>query len=180
MGVIGNHRNSEPTLDDQGRLLQVMKEADGCDMAPISFKEAMQAIEEGNLDPDLPPLAVKHPARIWNSLIQNLKPELQSVTKWSYQRVDNDNEAGELGDCATLAPQLTEIGRGWIATLNIALPPTHLALTTHSLFSPLPTNRYANEYFNAVSLLGGVKRFSGESRRLKVSQLSVPREKTLS
>jgi hypothetical protein len=37
-----------------------------------------------SLDADLPPLAIEHPARVWNVLIHSLPAELQPVIKWTW------------------------------------------------------------------------------------------------
>jgi hypothetical protein len=58
------------------------------------------------------------------------------------------------------------------AHLTLILPPTHPSISQHSLFHTLPKNRYLNEYVTAVEALGGIKRWSGEPRRLKVSSTS--------
>ena len=40
-----------------------------------------------SLDADLPPLAIEHPARAWNSLIHSLEPELQPIIRWDYEQL---------------------------------------------------------------------------------------------
>lgn len=57
---------------------------------------------------------------------------------------------------------------GWTATLSLALPPSHLALGEHPLKSTLPKNQYAKEYLKVVELLGGLRTWTGDPRRLKV------------
>ncbi len=40
-----------------------------------------------SLAADLPPLAVEHPARVWNSMIHSLNSNLQPIVKWDYDRL---------------------------------------------------------------------------------------------
>lgn len=39
-----------------------------------------------SLDPDRSPMAADHPARVWNAMLHALKPDLQPVVKWRYER----------------------------------------------------------------------------------------------
>lgn len=76
-------------------MAKVVEGEHGCDTPLYSFEDARRgiAIPKACLDPDLPPLAIEHPARMWNSLIHSLSPEFQPVVKWTYDRTE---EGGKL------------------------------------------------------------------------------------
>lgn len=67
---------------DDGRLLKIIDGPNGCDTPVYTFDDCPRTC-----DPDLPPLAVEHPARVWNSLIHALEPGEQPVVKWSFEEV---------------------------------------------------------------------------------------------
>lgn len=116
------------------------------------------------LDPDLPPMAVEHPTRVWNSLIHSMAPELQPLIKWEYDEMELETY-GELA--VDLEAQLSgEVS--WIAHMTLILPPTHPSVVNHPLFHVLPLNRYSAEYIKAIEALGGMKTWTGEPRKLKV------------
>ena len=58
---------------------------------------------------------------------------------------------------------------GYIANLTLALPPTHPSIISHPLAITIPKNTNTTEYIAVLDLLGGVKRYRGEVRKLKVS-----------
>ena len=95
-GVIGSTHTPLHAITAEGKryMAKVIEGEHGCDTPIYTFEDARRgiAIPEGCLDPDLPPLAIEHPARMWNSLIHSLEPSLQPVVKWDYGRV----EGGEL------------------------------------------------------------------------------------
>ena len=95
-GVIGSTHIPLHAVTAEGKryMAKVIEGEHGCDTPIYTFEDARRgiAIPEGCLDPDLPPLAIEHPARMWNSLIHSLEPSLQPVVKWDYGRV----EGGEL------------------------------------------------------------------------------------
>ncbi|WVQ78318.1 hypothetical protein IAT38_000403 [Cryptococcus sp. DSM 104549] len=128
----------------------------GCDI-PM-FREASAGHGEDarqyqiSLDPDLPPLAVEHPARVWNMMLHSLDADLQPVVKWDYEKMEAPE--GEDGDY-------------WVAHLTLILPPTHPTIAEHPLFRTLPKNRYKREYVAAVEALGGIKQWTGEPKKLK-------------
>lgn len=68
-----------------GCLLKVMDGPNGCDTPSYRFGEVPESY-----DAELPPLAVEHPARVWNSLIHGLAPENQPVVKWTYDEVSTE------------------------------------------------------------------------------------------
>jgi hypothetical protein len=53
----------------------------------------------------------------------------------------------------------------------LILPPTHPAIAQHPLFRALPRNKYTKEYLASVEALGGVRQWTGEPKKLKVSPL---------
>ncbi|KAK8869758.1 hypothetical protein IAR55_000326 [Kwoniella newhampshirensis] len=110
------------------------------------------ALHQVSLDPDLPPLAIEHPARVWNSMIHSLDPDLQPIIKWDYEKMSPEAEGGE-----TL----------WLAHLTLILPPTHPTISEHPLFRTLPKNRYKREYVSALEAIGGVKKWTGSRKKLK-------------
>jgi hypothetical protein len=96
LGVIGSTHTALHAVKAEGKeyMAKVVEGEHGCDTPLYSFEDARRgiAIPEGCLDPDLPPLAIEHPARMWNSLIHSLEPCLQPVVKWNYER----SEGGKL------------------------------------------------------------------------------------
>jgi hypothetical protein len=96
LGVIGSTHAPLHAVTAEGKeyMAKVVEGEHGCDTPLYSFEDARRGITipEGCLDPDLPPLAIEHPARMWNSLIHSLEPGLQPVVKWNYER----SEGGEL------------------------------------------------------------------------------------
>ncbi|WWC61064.1 uncharacterized protein I303_103642 [Kwoniella dejecticola CBS 10117] len=105
-----------------------------------------------SLNPDLPPLAMEHPARVWNCMIHSLQPDLQPVIQWKYRKIPPSGNGSD---------QL------WEAELTLVLPPTHPIINEHPMFHTLPKNKWKVEYASAVEALGGIQRWSGEARRLK-------------
>jgi hypothetical protein len=51
----------------------------------------------------------------------------------------------------------------------LALPPTHPSISSHPLAITIPKNTNSKEYIAVLDLLGAVKRYKGEVRKLKVS-----------
>lgn len=133
-----------------------------------------------DLDPALPPLAVEHPARVWNSMLHSLSAGVQPVVKWDYERVySGDSEGGSARHCPTAEaveasyPETIESAdvnaeAHTIAHLTLILPPTHPAIAQHPLFRVLPNNKYTKEYIASVEALGGVREWTGEPKKLKV------------
>lgn len=99
VGVIGSDQNpTEPAMTiANGRvyLTQIANGQHGCDTPSYQFDQIVQAIDKDKLNADLPPLAIEHPARLWNSLIHNLEPEMQPLVKWTYTPAQTAEE-GEL------------------------------------------------------------------------------------
>jgi hypothetical protein len=97
LGVIGSTHAPLHAVTAEGKeyMAKVVEGEHGCDTPLYSFEDARRgmAIPEGCLDPDLPPLAIEHPARMWNSLIHSMEPGLQPVVKWNYER---STEGGRL------------------------------------------------------------------------------------
>ncbi|WWD01317.1 hypothetical protein V866_008260 [Kwoniella sp. B9012] len=163
-GVIGN---TSFESDEDGDTIVVVSEA-GCDIPMIREPWSTQAqIPQGgdgegikanigphtiSLNPDLPPLAIAHPARVWNSMIHSLESHLQPVIKWDYEKILPQHQGQE-----TL----------WTAQLTLVLPSTHPTITGHPLFRSLPKNQWKKEYVAAVEAIGGVKKWAGEPRKLK-------------
>jgi hypothetical protein len=89
LGVIGSTHTPLHAVTAEGKryMAKVVEGEHGCDTPLYSFEDARRgiAIPEGCLDPDLPPLAIEHPARMWNSLIHSLEPCLRPVVKWNYE-----------------------------------------------------------------------------------------------
>ncbi|WVQ98790.1 hypothetical protein IAU59_005921 [Kwoniella sp. CBS 9459] len=140
-----------PMIRDPWSALPVFKREDGGEeRAPLG----MHTI---SLDPDLPPLAVEHPARVWNSMIHSLSSDLQPVIKWDYEKVNHEED---------------EKDTFWLAHMTLALPPSHPVIADHPLFRTLPKNRYKKEYVSAVEALGGIKRWTGEPKKLKADAIN--------
>ncbi|ORY27170.1 hypothetical protein BCR39DRAFT_538709 [Naematelia encephala] len=89
---------------------------------------------------------VSQPSRVWRVMLRSLGVGMQPVLKWDFTEED---------------------GRGYIAHLTIALPPTHPSVADHPLFPILPKNPFVKEYVTAISTIGGTRRWSGESRGTK-------------
>ncbi|OCF55712.1 hypothetical protein L486_06463 [Kwoniella mangroviensis CBS 10435] len=163
-GVIGN---TSFEIDEDGDTTVVVSEA-GCDIPmirePWSTQARIPQADEGgeikanigphtiSLNPDLPPLAIEHPARVWNSMIHSLESHLQPVIKWDYQKI---------------LPQHQGQDTLWMAQLTLVLPSTHPIITGHPLFRSLPKNQWKKEYVAAVEAIGGVRKWVGEPRKLK-------------
>ena len=96
LGVIGSTHTPLHAVTAEGKryMAKVIEGEHGCDTPIYTFEDARRgiAIPEGCLDPDLPPLAIEHPARMWNSLIHSLEASLQPAVKWDYTR----SEEGKL------------------------------------------------------------------------------------
>ncbi|WVW83013.1 hypothetical protein I302_105029 [Kwoniella bestiolae CBS 10118] len=105
-----------------------------------------------SLNPDLPPLAIEHPARVWNSIIHSVDTNLQPVIKWDYEKIFPQEQGQDIL---------------WLAELTLVLPSTHPTITEHPLYRTLPKNQWKKEYVAAVEAIGGVKKWVGEPRRLK-------------
>ena len=90
VGVIASTHTPLHAVTAEGReyMAKVVEGEHGCDTPLYTFEDARRgiAITKGCLDPDLPPLAIEHPARMWNSLIHSLEPGLQPIIKWTYER----------------------------------------------------------------------------------------------
>lgn len=150
-GVIGNYQ-SNPTSNNQ---LQTVQTEVGCDIPMRQFHTV-------KLDAKLPPLAMEHPARVWNSTIHALPTDKQPTVKWDYER-QRDDFGGETGYLWLLM-----IDMAYLAHLTLILPPSHPSIANHALFHALPKNRYSREYIEAMVALGGVKRWTGDLNLLKV------------
>ena len=169
LGVIGSTHTPLHAVTAEGKeyMAKVVEGEHGCDTPLYSFEDARRgiAIPEGCLDPDLPPLAIEHPARMWNSLIHSLEPGLQPVVKWNYER---SIEGGKLP--WSFLPEKS-LYAGYIANLTLALPPTHPSVGSHPLAITVPKNTNSKEYIAVLKLLGGVRRYKGEARKRKVSYM---------
>jgi len=108
-----------------------VSEADGAQY-PVSFEA------------DLPPLAVEHPARAWNSMLHSLGSNLQPVVKWEYERMSMTSlEDGKSPSCwRRLDWLIVLVDPQYLAHLTLILPPTHPAIAEHPLFRTLPKIRY--------------------------------------
>jgi hypothetical protein len=141
----------------------------GCDLPMIrpTSPDDDQVVHRVSLDPDLPPLAVEHPARVWNSMLHSLSENLQPTIRWDYEKTFKEDG----GETYSLRPYTADISAEtkWIAHLTLILPPSHPALITHPLHHTLPTNKYDKAYLPVVEVLGGVKKWTGIPKRLKVS-----------
>jgi hypothetical protein len=135
----------------------------GCD---IPMPRAGDPLPPVRLEADLPPMAVEHPTRVWNTLLHALATELQPLIRWEYDALDLDRNGEE---AITWIPKLITGSMGWIAHLSLILPPTHSDIAGHPLAHVLPKNRYSAEYVTAVEALGGAKTWTGHYRKLKVS-----------
>jgi hypothetical protein len=171
VGVIGSSHPTSFTLSHPAGgkeyLAKVIEGEHGCDTPKYQFLDSKRGVPilPSSLDSDLPPLAIEHPARMWNSLIHSLEPELQPIVKWRYERSEEEN--GTLSFAFPLGKEANKVG--WIAHMTLALPPTHPSLTRHPLFMTIPKNTRSKEYINVVDLLGGVKRWSGSPKQFRVS-----------
>lgn len=100
VGVIGSNHPDILTLSDTAAgkeyRAKVIEGEHGCDTPMYQFLDSKRGVTilPSSLDLDLPPLAIEHPARMWNSLIHSLKPELQPIVKWRYER--SEEEDGKL------------------------------------------------------------------------------------
>ncbi|WVF72214.1 hypothetical protein IAT40_007026 [Kwoniella sp. CBS 6097] len=142
-----------PMLRDPWFALPVIKREEG----EVEIGPAPAGTHAISLNPDLPPLAVEHPARVWNSMIHSLSSDLQPVIKWDYEKVNHEGE---------------EKHTFWLAHLTLALPPSHPVIADHPLFRTLPKNQYKKEYVSAVEALGGIKRWTGEPKKLKADAIN--------
>lgn len=147
-----------------GRTTTLYVSEAGCDIPmPRSDDAPLPSV---SFDPDLPPLAVQHPTRVWNSMLHSLAFELQPLIKWDYENL-NGKDFGEQKMSVSFAKLQEETG--WIAHLTLILPPTHPAVAQHPLFYVVPKDRYAPEYVQAIEVLGGLKTWTGDVRKVKVS-----------
>lgn len=140
----------------QNHHLLIGQDGAGTDPEDISCdipmpRTASAAVPSVRLNPDLPPLSAEHPARVWNSMLHALAPELQPIVRWEYDNI--------------------KLGEDWayVARVTIILPPSHPAIARHPVAKALPKDKYAREYAEALSVLGGFKTFVGPPRKLKVS-----------
>jgi hypothetical protein len=101
IGVIGSVAGDQV----QEQVTMVVNSQAGCDI-PMMRGGTVGPDDAGllplpiqhrvSLDPDLPPLAVEHPARVWNSMLHSLGASLQPIVKWDYERnIGNDLDSGE-------------------------------------------------------------------------------------
>nr|XP_031862754.1 uncharacterized protein CI109_001766 [Kwoniella shandongensis]KAA5529826.1 hypothetical protein CI109_001766 [Kwoniella shandongensis] len=166
VGVIGGAPNGS---SDGETLTTVVVTEGGCDIPMIKFDRGSSTMtpfvpHQLSLDPNLPPLAIEHPARVWNSMIHALDPALQPVIKWDYEKLESQIEGDAL----------------WVAHLTLVLAPTHPTMAEHPLFRALPKNRYKREYVSAVEALGGVKKWTGEPKKLKADAQNTTLVKSIS
>lgn len=103
VGVIGG-----ADVARQRRSTTVVVTSTGCDISMMRGRPAQQTSEgsdakavsfrhEVSLEPDLPPLAVDHPARVWNATIHSLGSDILPIVKWDYDRLVADQaDAGWL------------------------------------------------------------------------------------
>lgn len=117
-----------------------------------------------SLNPDLPPLAIEHPARVWNAMLHSLRPEYQPVIKWEYTKVKLDGS-----EASPESP--ADVGDfSLVAHLTLTIPRTHPILIEHSLYDALPPNQWLSGYIMSAEAIGASKKWSGEPRPLKVSR----------
>jgi len=132
LGVIGSTHTPLHAVTAEGKeyTAKVVEGEHGCDTPLYSFEDARRgiAIPEGCMDPDLPPLAIEHPARMWNSLIHSLEPGLQPVVKWNYER---STGGGKL----SVAPSPNEL----MCRIHRQ---SHLSPSSDSPICHLPPSRY--------------------------------------
>lgn len=53
--------------------------------------------------------------------------------------------------------------------MTLALPPIHPSIISHPLAMTIPKKTTSKEYISVLKLLGGVKKYTGETRKFKVS-----------
>ncbi|WVR05181.1 hypothetical protein IAU60_002193 [Kwoniella sp. DSM 27419] len=136
-----------------------IKITDSSDMSSLNTEPSRKIVVNGHiisLDPDLPPMAIEHPARVWNTVIHGLPSKFQPVIKWDYEKFREDSNL-----------DLT-----WRARLRLAVSPAHPIIARHPLFRTLPKNHQTKEYVGAVEALGGVRCWSGDVRRLKADAVN--------
>lgn len=153
------------TPEETHRATQLFVSDAGCDI-PMPRADEGDYVPRVCLDPDLPPMAVEHPARVWNSMLHALSAELQPLIRWAYDEV----EINAIGECNYQGRDLVnEPGdMGFLAHLTLILSPSHPAVSSHPLSKFLPKNRYEKEYLVVMEALGGIKTWTGSPRRLKV------------
>jgi hypothetical protein len=89
--VIGSHHRltHATTPDGKEYLAKVIEGDHGCDTPSYQFEDSLRgnaiSLETLKEQLELPPLALDHPARMWNSLIHALKPELQPIVRWTFE-----------------------------------------------------------------------------------------------
>ncbi|OCF36648.1 hypothetical protein I316_01901 [Kwoniella heveanensis BCC8398] len=164
-GVIGNIASSAenttvvvteagcdiPMIRDPWSALPVIKKEEREDEITPAGTHAI------SLDPDLPPLAVEHPARMWNAMIHSLSTNLQPIIKWDYEKVNHEGK---------------EKDPFWLAHMTLALPLSHPVIVDHPLFRSLPKNQYKKEYVSAIEALGGIRRYTGDPKKLKADAIN--------
>lgn len=94
-GVIGSDTSGIRLDVASGHYTQIVDGHHGCDTPIYQFEEARRGVPVPLecLNPDLPPLAIEHPARMWNSLIHSMAPEMQPIVKWEYTKVEDDGQS---------------------------------------------------------------------------------------
>lgn len=90
VGVIGSGVTTTTDDDDAQSSTQLLSDPNGCDGPTYTF-DNYSITPTAGLDADMPPLAVEHPARVWNSLIQSLPTRIQPIIKWMYEKAHVDN-----------------------------------------------------------------------------------------
>jgi hypothetical protein len=102
-GVIGSDTSGIRLDSTTGLYTQIIDGYNGCDTPMYQFEEARRGVPvpPESLNPDLPPLAVEHPARMWNSLIHSMAPESQPIVKWEYTTVEEGGQSQLQGSLAS-------------------------------------------------------------------------------
>jgi hypothetical protein len=102
-GVIGSDTSGIRLDSTTGLYTQIIDAYNGCDTPMYQFEEARRGVQVPPecLNPDLPPLAAEHPARMWNSLIHSMASESQPIVKWEYTTVEEGGQSELLASLAT-------------------------------------------------------------------------------
>jgi hypothetical protein len=94
-GVIGSDTSGIRLDVASGHYTQIIDGHNGCDTPIYQFEEARRGVPVPLecLNPDLPPLAIEHPARMWNSLVHSMAPEMQPIVKWEYTKAEDGGQS---------------------------------------------------------------------------------------
>ncbi|EIW71130.1 hypothetical protein TREMEDRAFT_60066 [Tremella mesenterica DSM 1558] len=109
-----------------------------------------------SVDPDLHPLAVEHPARVWNFLLHSTPRKYQPTIRWKYD-ISHSHELEITGGQED----------SFLAHLTLTLPPEHPFFDRNPHKKALMETFGTEEYEVVAEQAKGVVRCTGEWRSLK-------------